>query len=147
MPRSTSFLPDVNVWLALASPKHVHSQRCADWLNGLRADILFCRVTQMGLLRLLTNPAVMGADVLSSRDAWSVYQDILADERVDFAPEPFALEDQWRKLTTTHRPATHLWTDAYLAAFANCAGLRLTTLDRALASLAPQSLLLIERSN
>ena len=143
MPKSKIFLPDVNVWLALASRRHIHAPICGAWLNSIeRAEVVFCRVTQMGLLRLLTNESVMGLDVLSSRDAWRAYRAILADERVQFAPEPFALEQEWRKLTAQERPKPKIWTDAYLAAFARASGMQLVTLDRAVLSIAPEALLL-----
>jgi|SRR5450432_4155195 toxin-antitoxin system PIN domain toxin len=138
-----TFLPDVNVWLALASQRHVHAVRCSEWLDSEAPDgAVFCRVTQMGLLRLLANATVMGDDVLTSRGAWRAYRNILADERIGFAPEPMALEDHWRKLTSLDRPAPKLWTDAYLSAFARAAGLRLVTLDRAILAIAPEALLL-----
>ena len=144
MPRSTIYLPDVNVWVALASRKHVHYGVCSAWLDKIESEtVVFCRITQMGLLRLLTNPAVMGADVLTSRDAWRAYRTILSDERIGFAPEPFTLEEGWKKLTTLDRAALKIWTDAYLAAFAQSAAMRLVTLDRGLLALAPQSLCLI----
>jgi toxin-antitoxin system PIN domain toxin len=143
MPASTTFLPDVNVWLALASRRHVHAPACGRWLNAIESgEIAFCRVTQMGLLRLLTNETVMGSDVLSSRQAWRAYWTILADERIQFAPEPFTLEQEWRKLTTHNRPTPRIWTDAYLAAFARAGGMRLVTLDRAVLSIAREALLL-----
>jgi uncharacterized protein len=143
MPKSRSFLPDVNVWLALASRRHIHAERCGDWLNSLESpEIVFCRVTQMGLLRLLTKEAVMGTDVLSSRDAWRTYQTILSDSRISFAAEPFDLEQEWQRLTLQRRPTPNVWTDAYLAAFARAAGLQLVTLDRAVLSLAKEALLL-----
>jgi uncharacterized protein len=138
-----TFLPDVNVWLALASQRHTHSALCGEWLDTVAPDgAVFCRVTQMGLLRLLTNATVMGDDVVTSRDAWRAYRHILADERIGFAPEPFALEDYWRKLTSLDRPTPKLWTDAYLTAFARTGGLRLVTLDRAIGAMAPDALML-----
>jgi uncharacterized protein len=143
MPRSKIFLPDVNVWLALASRRHVHSAVCGTWLNSLhQGEVMFCRVTQMGLLRLLTNESVMGRDVLSSRDAWRAYARILADDRMGFAPEPFTLEAQWRRLTTSDLPTPKISTDAYLAAFARSAEIQLVTLDRAVLALDPNALLL-----
>jgi uncharacterized protein len=143
MPRLKTFLPDVNVWLALASRRHVHAPTCSAWLNSIASDqVVFCRISQMGLLRLLTNETVMGSDVLPSRDAWRVYRSILADERVQFAPEPFTLEQEWRKLTAQDRPTPRIWTDAYLAAFAIAAGMQLVTMDGAAASMAGDALLL-----
>ena len=144
MSRSKTFLPDVNVWLALASRRHVHATICGEWLNSIDTDqVAFCRVTQMGLLRLPTNESVMGSDVLASRDAWRVYPSILEDERVDFAPEPFTLEQEWRKLTSEGRPTPKIWTDAYLAAFARSAGMQLVTLDRGAAALSDGSAVLL----
>ena len=143
MPKSKIFLPDVNVWLALSSPRHIHSSVCTEWLDTIDLEgLAFCRVTQMGLLRLLTNASVMGGDVLASRDAWRVYQTILTDERVGFAPEPLVLEEQWKKLTSQKQPTPNVWTDAYLAAFAHSAAMRLVTLDRAVRLLDPEALVL-----
>jgi toxin-antitoxin system PIN domain toxin len=143
MPISKIFLPDVNVWLALASRRHIHAQTCGAWLDSIgSASVAFCRVSQMGVLRLLTNEAVMGRDVLSSRDAWRAYRTMMTDERMSFAPEPFMLEPEWRKLTTQDRPTPKLWTDAYLSAFARAAGMRLVTLDRAVLSIAANVLVL-----
>ncbi len=143
MPKLTTFLPDVNVWLALASRRHIHATVCGSWLNSLESgEVVFCRVTQMGLLRLLTHESVMGSDVLSSREAWRVYRTMLADERIQFVPEPFTLEQEWRKLTMQDRPAPKIWTDAYLVAFARDAGMQLVTLDRAMLSIASEALVL-----
>jgi toxin-antitoxin system PIN domain toxin len=143
MPRSKIFLPDVNVWLALASRRHVHAQTCSAWLDIIESDsVVFCRVSQMGLLRLLTTDAVMGKDVLSSRDAWRAYRTILADQRMSFAVEPFTLESEWRKLTAQDRPTPKVWTDAYLSAFAHAAGMQLVTLDRAVLSIAADALVI-----
>ena len=84
----------------------------------------------------------MGNDVLSSRDAWRAYRTILADERISFAPEPFALEPEWQKLTAQDRPTPKVWTDAYLVAFAHAGGMRLVTLDRAVLAIAGGALVL-----
>jgi uncharacterized protein len=143
MPTSTIFLPDVNVWLALASQRHVHAPVSGAWLNSIQdGDVAFCRVTQMGLLRLLTHESVMGIDVLPSREAWRVYRNILADERIRFVAEPFGLEEEWKKITTQDRPIPKMWTDAYLIAFARAAGMQLVTLDRAVLSMEGRALLL-----
>jgi predicted nucleic acid-binding protein len=84
----------------------------------------------------------MGNDVLASGDAWRVYQSMLTDERIGFAPEPLVLEAQWKKLTFQKRPTPKVWTDAYLAAFAHSASMRLVTLDRAVRMLDSEALVL-----
>ena len=75
-------LPDVNLWIALTSNRHVHHALATPWLETL-ADtrIAFCRITELGLLRLLTNQHVMGQDVLTPRQAWRVYDQWRPDPR------------------------------------------------------------------
>ena len=96
--------------------------------------MFFCRLTQLGLLRLLTNEQVMAEDLLTQRKAWEAYHRWLDDERVSFHEEPDSarLESAFEELSTRSRRATKLWTDAYLAAFARTAGLTLVTFDQAL---------------
>jgi predicted nucleic acid-binding protein len=61
-----TYLPDVNVRIALAAERHKHHSMARQWFIGLRdADLAFCRVTQMGFLRLLTNAHVMQKEVLT----------------------------------------------------------------------------------
>ena len=57
-------LPDINVWLALAFDSHIHHPDAKKWFDGLADDAIcyFCRLTQLGFLRLATNPKVFGAD-------------------------------------------------------------------------------------
>jgi hypothetical protein len=64
-------LPDVNLWIGLTSNRHVHHAQAKAWLEGLGDErIAFCRITELGLLRLLTNQHVMGEDVLAPPAAW-----------------------------------------------------------------------------
>ena len=131
MPKSRVFLPDVNVWLALASRRHIHYRIATSWLESVTDDqVAFCRITQMGLLRLLTNPAAMRNDVLSQRDAWKVYRQIAADARMVFLPEPLGIESVWRELTHSSRPHTNIWTDAYLQAFSSQSDAQVVSFDR-----------------
>jgi toxin-antitoxin system PIN domain toxin len=133
MPKSKSFwidLPDINVWLALVFDGHQHHANAAGWFGGVAPNgAAFCRITQMGLLRLLTNSKVMGESVLSQKQAWEIYEHLRSDERCLFQSEKEAVETLWRKFTQSSVPATKGWTDAYLAAFAQVHGLRLVTFD------------------
>ena len=122
-------LPDVNVWIALASDRHEHHDIARLWFNSLAQAACFCRVTQMSFLRLLTNSKVMGEDVLHPVDAWTVYADLLTDERVRFLAEPNDIERTWLSLMNVPAASGSVWTDAYLVAFAQEAGLRLLTFD------------------
>ena len=70
MPKLKICLPDVNVWIAFAWQGHIHHEIVKPWFAALEPEqAAFCRVTQMGLLRLITNAHVMGYDVLSQRNA------------------------------------------------------------------------------
>ena len=125
-------LLDAGVWLAAAWGRHIHHPVAAEWLDGQEDDLGLCRVTQMSLLRLLSNPAVMHEDVVSRGDAWRVIDQIRADQRVLWAEEPAQLEAVWRALSARDEISNKLWTDDYLAAFSQAAGATLATLDRKL---------------
>ena len=142
MTKSIGCLPDVNVWLALASRRHAHASRAARWMDNLSGKACFCRVTQAALLRLLTNPAVMGAEVLGASRAWSVCDEIRSDSRVEFVREPAGLESEWRGLTGGGRTSPTNWTDSYLLAFARAGYLQFVTFDSALARRDPRAVLL-----
>lgn len=138
MPASTtSFLfPDINVWIALTYDGHVHHAIAATWFDSLRSNsrLFFCRFTQLGLLRLLTAEAVMGANVLNQAQAWQAYDRWLADDRMSFAEEPSGVERIFRSLSRQGRPAPKDWADSYLGAFAT-----VVTFDHALARKATHS--------
>jgi hypothetical protein len=124
-------LPDVNVWIALTSDRHVHHATARKWLeasNGLH--LVFCRVTEMGFLRLLTNPHVMEEDVLDAPAAWAVYDTWRGDGRVAFMPEPAGLSARWRQASSRIARSPNAWTDAYLAAFAEEVQATVVTFDR-----------------
>ena len=139
MPKSSSsfLFPDINVWLALTYERHVHYSPAQEWFKRLDANtpLCFCRFTQLGLLRLLTTDAVMGADApLSPVEAWRVYDRWLEDHRIRLIDEPAALEPRFRTLSQHKRHAPKDWADSYLSAFAFAAGLRLVTFDQSLSN-------------
>ena len=120
------------MWLAAVWGRHAHHPVAADWMNRQADDLLFCRVTQMGLLRLLSNPAIMGEDAIDRSAAWRIFDQLWADERVLWADEPDDLDAVWRAISARDDQSHKLWTDDYLAAFAQTSGATLATLDRKL---------------
>jgi uncharacterized protein len=123
-------LPDLNVWLALAIAEHPHHESTQVYWHKLAAErIWFCRVTMLGLVRLLAQPKVMGRAALRLEQAFDAYRRFSELPEVGMQPEPVDCEAQLRRLLKPDTPA-RLWTDAYLAAFAASAGLRLVTFDR-----------------
>jgi toxin-antitoxin system PIN domain toxin len=136
----TLYLPDVNVWIALSVSAHTHNELAWKWKTLLPADdrIFFSRYTQLGLLRLLTNPAVMGEQTLTLGKAWTVYDRWLEDPRVEFCPEPRQAEAGFRQATEPFATsaATKWIGDCWLLAFAQATHSRLVTFDQALYEIA-----------
>jgi predicted nucleic acid-binding protein len=135
-----SFFPDLNVWLALSYAKHSHGSEAWRWLDGLPLDcaLLLSRYTQLGLLGLLTNSAVMGVDALTLDEAWITYDHWIEDARVEFHPEPRQLDGAFRQATQPFaaQRASKWIGDCYLLAFAKESGATLVTFDKALLGLA-----------
>ena len=96
-----TILPDVNVWIAVAVPEHEHHKEATRWLQATEAHgIAFCRVTQMGFLRVLNNVHVMKNDHFTSAAAWHLFDRLVRD------------------------------TDAKIIAFAEATGFTVVTSDR-----------------
>jgi toxin-antitoxin system PIN domain toxin len=131
-----SFFPDLNVWLALSVASHSHNPAAWNWLMLLpgEAKLIHCRYTQIGLLRLLTNEAVMGEQTLTLRQAWSVYDGWMNDPRTEFHPESRGLDATFREATAPFaaRQASKWIGDCYLIAFAKESQASLVTFDKGL---------------
>ena len=138
-------LLDVNVWLAAVWARHVHHRVAKRWVDAEDDELAFCRVTEMALLRLLTNPAVTGEDALTRRQAWDVVLALQADARVRFLPEPRGLAPLWIAFSKRDDRSHLLWTDDYLAAFAQSVPAELVTLDARLHTRYPSVDLLVLR--
>ena len=100
--------PDVNVWFALAVADHPQHPPALAWWNEESSLAGFSRLTQLGLLRLLTTAAAMGGQPLSNDAAWRVYDGFLSDSRVRLFPELPALEDLFRSYSDLRQAAPKL---------------------------------------
>jgi toxin-antitoxin system PIN domain toxin len=149
------YLLDINVWIAMAFNQHQNYNSARAWFNGLpgQSQCYFCRYTQMGFLRLSTNPRAnpLQTQTLSQTSnrniplskttranplqtqtlsqAWAIYDQTMLDPRIGFTQEPAGLESQWRPLTQLGTYSHDHWNDAYLAAFAIAADLEVVTFD------------------
>ena len=125
-------LADVSWLLPLCYGGHEHHETALRWLDEILPGdgVVVCRTAQMGLLRLLSNPAVMGADVCPTDVAWKLNDRIFTDSRFTFEDDPAELEGELRRLTRGFPYSPKLWQDAYLAAFAVAADLSLVTFDQ-----------------
>ena len=138
-----SCFPDINVWLAIAVERHVFNGPAAAWWNEDESDAIgFCRFTQLGLLRHLTNAATMKGSPLTNRQAWTVFETLASDARVRFFPEWPALDSLLKSYSDVEQAATKLWGDAYLAAYAAVNEATLVTFDRGFARYPVKSLIL-----
>jgi len=113
------------------------------WHANLASNdrLIFSRYTQLGFLRLLTNEAVMGDQILALGEAWRTYDRWLEDPRVEFYPEPNGVDSTFRKMTRhlSTQPASKAIGDCWLLAFTAGIQATLVTFDRALYSHAKKS--------
>ena len=130
---SLSF-PDINVWLAIAAPEHVHAAIAKGWWQQETGSIAFCRLTQLGFLRLMTTAAVMDGKPLTMTEAWRVYDRLYVDDRVTFISEPPEVDKRFREKASRRSASPKVWADAWLLAVVQAVEGILVTFDKALAS-------------
>lgn len=123
-------LLDASVWLPLSAPDHVHHERARwYWDHEAAEELVFCRVTALALLRLLTNPRVLGEATLDGAAAWNALGTWLATPGVAWRDEPPGLDEWLARWSRDLDPHGAAWTDAYLAAFSAASGCRLVAFD------------------
>jgi predicted nucleic acid-binding protein len=115
----------------------MHSEAAWTWFSRQEDDrFFFCRLTQLGLLRLLATSAVMGKDVRAIGEAWKVYDRWLEDSRVGIRREAVDLDGAFRAVTrsVSRLSSPKALGDCYLLAVSQVADATLVTFDRGLAS-------------
>jgi len=129
-PRARGDLLDVNVWLALAIEEHVHHQSAAAyWSRTAGSTRYFCRLSAISLVRLLMQPKLMGDRALALPTAWALYRSFSDLPGVAMLAEPMGIDAALDDLVRSKLPS-RLFTDAYFAALARSAGVRLVTFDK-----------------
>ena len=124
-------LPDLNVWLALATPDHVHHQQAvAYWKEQSAEEVPFCTVTALGLVRLVRQPKAMGSAVKSAQGASALLQAFCQQPGVRMAAVASDGWDVFHQLMGKEDLPARLCTDAYLAALAISNGWHLVSFDR-----------------
>jgi toxin-antitoxin system PIN domain toxin len=124
-------VPDLNVWLALTDPDHQHHPRARHyWETESLPELAFCRVTMLGLLRLLTHPKVMAGNPFTVTEAWAAYSAYAALPEIQFIEESALAERFFARWTQAPGFAAHLWTDAWIASVARSADARIVSFDR-----------------
>lgn len=135
----TLYCPDVNVWLALSVQEHAQHETAMRWLRRVRIEerLLFSRYTQLGLLRLLMNPALLDPP-LAMLEAWQVFDRWLEDPRTVFTAEPRSMDTAFRQASApfADQAAARWLGNCYVLAFARETDSILVTFDQALFRLA-----------
>jgi predicted nucleic acid-binding protein len=76
----------------------------------------------------------MNQKPLSMSAAWSAYDRLFDDDRVDYVPEPAGVQEKFRSLTESRIPSPKVWADAWLLAMAECHGGKIVTFDQGMAA-------------
>lgn len=148
---ATGDLPDINVWLALAFEEHPHHEAAkAYWISARTpaepqraVPLWFCRVTMLGFTRLAMQPKVVGKGALDMMGAWTRYRAFVARPGVGLRDEAPHTETALHAIASRGDLPARLWTDAYLAAFAQASGLRLVSFDKDFQGFALERLLVL----
>jgi toxin-antitoxin system PIN domain toxin len=124
-------LPDLNLWLALAWSGHPHhATACRYWEEQAAHTVVFTTVTALGLVRLLSQPRVMGEAALSLGQASAVQTAFLEQPGVRLVDDAAASWPVFRQLLSRGTWPVQFCTDVHLAAIAISAGWRLVSFDR-----------------
>jgi uncharacterized protein len=131
----TGDLPDLNVWLALAVQEHPHHLIAREYWETVQnapppeRNLWFCRVTMLGVVRLLCQPKVVGKGALNPSNAFALYQRFRSVPGVGLLPDPANCENTLLTMLGDQVLPARQWTDAYLAALAQSSGARLVSFD------------------
>lgn len=123
------YLLDVNVLLALTWPNHESHQVAHNWWKASRKIWATCAITEMGFIRLSSNPAFTSAAV-TPYEAATLLEQLVSLERHEYWNDlPHLKRDQFRKIAG-HKQIT----DFYLAHLASLHRAKLATFDKAIAT-------------
>ncbi|TLD68367.1 hypothetical protein FEM03_22960 [Phragmitibacter flavus] len=135
-------LCDLNVFIAGALATHTQHASAKIFFDHLSEgdSVEFCRATQIGFLRLLTQKIAPDYTPLSNRGSREALAQWLVLPYVHIAPEPIGIEALWLQLSDRETPSPKVWMDAWLAAFAICSRMRLVTFDQGFERYRPNGL-------
>ncbi len=111
------YLLDINVLLAAIWKNHSQHSKAFGWLAD--KEVVLCPLTELGFVRISTNPKAINASVEKSREALSRF--LQERKAVQIADDLPPLE--------SHPKTSAQVTDCYLASLAERHGFTLATLD------------------
>jgi toxin-antitoxin system PIN domain toxin len=128
---------DVSFLVALAWPTHQFHASARGWFEqNERCGWATCAITQLGFIRVSSQPSIFGKDAKSPHDALQLLQSYVRRRHHAFISElPSALEfPEFSRILGPNKV-----TDAYLVGLARAKGCRFVTFDQRLAALSPQT--------
>jgi toxin-antitoxin system PIN domain toxin len=131
----TGALLDVNTLLALAWPNHQFHDPARRWFRDHTGSWSTCAVTQLGFVRLSSNPAFTD-QARSPEDALALLQAMCAHPRHCYVSETEALTESGFQAIVERMLGHQQVTDGCLLAIAQSKTLELVTFDRRLVFLA-----------
>jgi uncharacterized protein len=133
------YLLDVNVLLALAWPNHEFHSAAHRWWTESRKRWATCALTELGFIRLSSNPAFT-RDAVTPYEAAALLEHLATVERHEYWSElPRLSRDEFRRMTG-HKQVT----DFYLMKLATIHKAKVATFDsRIQAITTPETLELI----
>lgn len=131
----TDALLDVNVLLAVAWPNHQFHAAARAWLTAHEARWCTCAVTQLGFVRLSSNPAFTD-QATTPHEASRLLEAMCHHSHHRFVTEMPSLGDPSFSQLVSRMLGHRQVTDGYLLAVARHHGLQLVTFDRRLEALA-----------
>ena len=128
---TTADLPDLNVWLALVWPEHSHHHHALHYWEVQASDrVLFSTVTALGLVRLVSQPKLMGPAVSNAAEASALLEALCQQPGVGLAEPEHGGWEVFHQLLRGGEIPARLCTDVHLAALAIANGWRLVSFDR-----------------
>lgn len=122
-------LLDVNLLLALAWPNHQFHGPARRWFADHDSRWCTCAVTQLGFVRLSSNPAFTD-QAKAPAEAAALLTAMTGHPRHRFIAEHISFDDAEITALVGRMLGHRQVTDGYLAAMASRHGLRLVTFDR-----------------
>lgn len=108
-------LPDLNVWLALIWPEHIHHQHAVEyWEQQAAEQVLFCTVTALGLVRLVCQQKLMGTAVRNAAEASDLLNALCQQPGVQMAQPDHDGWEVFHHLLRGGEIPSRLCTDAHL---------------------------------
>lgn len=123
-----TYLPDVNVLIALVWPQHIHHEAAHQWFSGLgEGKWATCSLTQTAFVRISSNPGII-TEAIKPGEALQLLRELVrhpAHEYWDHSPQFAAAESLPAELLQGYKQIT----DTYLLLRAEAKGGIFTTFD------------------